>query len=53
MVRRVVELETLGFGWAAINATAIFQTGARGIDTMIDTLSTLHAAIRRAVGARS
>jgi probable F420-dependent oxidoreductase len=47
---RVAELQAMGFQWAAINATAIFQAGARSVDAMIDALSALHSAIRAKVG---
>ena len=42
---RVAALREMGFGWAAINATAIFQAGARSVTAMIDTLAALHARI--------
>jgi probable F420-dependent oxidoreductase len=47
---RVAELRTLGFEWAAINATAIFQAGARSVDAMIDALAALHTKVRAEVG---
>jgi probable F420-dependent oxidoreductase len=50
VVRRVAEIKAMGFGWAAINATAIFQAGARSVDAMIDALGTLHGKIRAEVG---
>jgi probable F420-dependent oxidoreductase len=50
VVRRLVELKSMGFGWAALNATAIFQAGARSVDAMIDQLRTLHDKIRAEVG---
>jgi hypothetical protein len=50
VVRRVVELRDMGFQWAAINATAIFQSGARSVDAMIGALRLLHDRMRRAVG---
>jgi len=50
VVARVVELGAMGFEWAAINATAIFQAGARSVDAIIDALGTLHAKIRAEVG---
>jgi len=50
VVRRVVELKGMGFGWAAVNATAIFQAGARSVDAMIDQLRALHGKIRAEVG---
>jgi hypothetical protein len=39
----------MGFGWGTLNATAIFQSGARSVDAIIDTLGTLHDRIRAAV----
>jgi probable F420-dependent oxidoreductase len=50
VVARVVELDAMGFQWAAINATAIFQAGARSVAAMIETLGALHGKIRTAVG---
>src|SRR5262250_516125 len=50
VVARVVELKKLGFEWAALNATAIFQSGARSVDAIIDVLGTLHTKIRGEVG---
>ncbi|MBI2203455.1 MAG: LLM class F420-dependent oxidoreductase [Candidatus Rokubacteria bacterium] len=49
VIARVVEMKTLGFQWAAINATAIFQAGARSVNGMVDTLGVLHDKIRAAV----
>ena len=50
VVRRAEEVRDLGFGWLAINATAIFQSGARHIDAMVEQLDTLHRLLRGAVG---
>jgi hypothetical protein len=50
VVARVVELQAMGFGWVTLNATAIFQAGARSVDAMIDALGALHGTIRSAVG---
>jgi alkanesulfonate monooxygenase SsuD/methylene tetrahydromethanopterin reductase-like flavin-dependent oxidoreductase (luciferase family) len=50
VVARVVELQAMGFGWVALNGTAIFQAGARSVDAMIDALVALHAKIRGEVG---
>ncbi len=47
---RAAELQKMGFQWAAINATAIFQAGARSVDAMIDALAALHAKLRATVG---
>ena len=49
VVRRVIELQDMGFGWATLNATAIFQSGARSVDAMIEALRLLHDKIRKAV----
>ena len=38
------------FQWAAINATAIFQAGARSVYAMIGALGALYTKIRAAVG---
>ena len=50
VVARVVELQAMGFGGVAINATAIFQAGARSVDAMVDALGALHTKICAAVG---
>jgi probable F420-dependent oxidoreductase len=43
---RAAEIRAQGFGWATLNITAIFQSGSRSIDAMIDTLGRLHDRIR-------
>jgi hypothetical protein len=50
VVARVAELRAMGFQWAALNATAIFQAGARSVDAMIDALGILHAKLRAEIG---
>ena len=50
VVARVAALKAMGFGWAALNATAIFQAGARSVDAMLDALGALHTRIRAEVG---
>ncbi len=50
VVARVAALKAMGFGWAALNATAIFQAGARSVDAMLDALAALHTRIRAEVG---
>jgi len=50
VVARVGELQAMGFQWVSLNATAIFQAGARSVDAMTDALGDLHARIRTAVG---
>jgi probable F420-dependent oxidoreductase len=49
VLRRVAALDKMGFQWAAINATAIFQSGARSVDAIIDRLARLHERIRAEV----
>ncbi len=50
VVARAAELRAMGFGWVALNATAIFQAGARSVDAMTDALAALHGRLRAAVG---
>jgi probable F420-dependent oxidoreductase len=50
VVARVAALQAMGFQWVALNATAVFQAGARSVDTMLDALAKLHARIRAEVG---
>ena len=46
VARRAEELVGMGFEWIAINATAVFQAGARSVDALIDALDALHARLR-------
>ncbi len=39
-----------GFGWATVNVTAIFQSGARSGEQMAETLDTVHERLRQEVG---
>jgi probable F420-dependent oxidoreductase len=50
VVRRAEDAAALGFGWVSVNATAMFQAGARSIDALIDQLDRLHTRLRAAVG---
>ncbi len=50
VVRRAAEIHELGFEWTALNATAIFQAGARSVNAIIDQLAELHPKLRDAVG---
>jgi probable F420-dependent oxidoreductase len=50
VVARVAQLKAMGFGWVALNATAIFQAGARSVDAMTEQLARLHERIRAEVG---
>ena len=47
---RAAEVRAMGFGWGALNATAIFQAGARSVDAMVDVLGSAYEAIRSEVG---
>ena len=49
VVARVQRLQELGFDWVSLNATAVFQAGARSVTAMIDELNELHTKIRAAV----
>jgi probable F420-dependent oxidoreductase len=50
VVARVASLKAMGFTWAALNATAVFQAGARSVDAMLDQLGALYTRIRAEVG---
>ena len=47
---RVVELKEMGFDGVSVNATAIFQSGSRSVDAMLDALRTIHDRLRQEVG---
>ena len=47
---RVVELKAMGFDGVAVNATAIFQSGSRSVDAMLDALRAIHDRLREEVG---
>ena len=50
MVARAEQVAELGFGGIALNATAIFQAGARTVDAIVAELGALHTALRAAIG---
>ncbi len=50
VVRRVEALAGMGFEWVSLNATAIFQSGARSVEAMLDELGRLKTRIDDAVG---
>jgi probable F420-dependent oxidoreductase len=50
VVARAVALQKMGFQWVALNATAIFQAGARSVDAMLESLARLHDRLRAEVG---
>ena len=50
VVARAEQVRDLGFGWLAINATAVFQAGARSVADIAHQLDTLHTKLRAALG---
>ena len=50
VVARAAELQRMGFQWISLNATALFQAGARSVDAIADGLGVLHARLRKEVG---
>ncbi|MEL7157756.1 MAG: LLM class F420-dependent oxidoreductase [Actinomycetota bacterium] len=50
VVARAEQIKDLGFDWLSLNATAIFQAGARSVDAMTEELNELHTKVRAAVG---
>lgn len=50
VVARAEAVQEMGFDWGTLNATAIFQSGARSVDAIIDVLGHLHERLRAAVG---
>jgi len=50
VVRRAEEVAAMGFGWLALNATAIFQAGARSVDALTEQLGLLHGRLREVLG---
>ncbi|MEM7340749.1 MAG: LLM class F420-dependent oxidoreductase [Actinomycetota bacterium] len=47
---RATELAELGFEWLSVNATSVFQSGARSVDAMAEALAEIHGVIRAEVG---
>jgi len=45
---RAAVVAAMGFEWTAVNATALFQSGARSVDAMAEQLDEIHTRIRRA-----
>ena len=50
VVRRATQVQAMGFGWIAVNATAIFQSGARSADAIAEVLTELLPRLRDALG---
>jgi probable F420-dependent oxidoreductase len=46
VAQRCAELRDMGFDWVTVNATAVFQSGARSIDAMVDALGAIHERLR-------
>lgn len=47
---RAADLKAMGFEYVTLNATAIFQSGARGVEAMLEQLHKLHDRLRAEVG---
>lgn len=47
---RAAVLAAMGFDWTSVNATAVFQAGARTVDAMVDRLGEIYERVRREVG---
>jgi hypothetical protein len=50
VVARAEAVREMGFEWGALNATAMFQAGARSVNALIDQLGILHGRLRASVG---
>ena len=50
VVRRAEAIRNMGFEWTAINATAIFQAGARSVDAIIEQLAAPDCRLLTLVG---
>lgn len=50
VAERAVALKEMGFEYVTLNATAVFQSGARGVEPMLDALHKLHDRLRSEVG---
>ena len=50
VVGRAESIAAMGYDWLSINATAIFQAGARSVDAMSEQLDELHGKLRAATG---
>ncbi len=47
---RAAVVAAMGFDWTSVNATAVFQAGARTVDAMIDRLGEIYERLRRETG---
>ena len=46
IAERAAVVKAMGFEWTSVNATAVFQAGARSVDAMIEQLEVIHTRIR-------
>tara|TARA_B100001250_G_C19815574_1_gene798142 strand:+ start:4494 stop:5402 length:909 start_codon:yes stop_codon:yes gene_type:complete len=49
IAERAAVVKAMGFEWTSVNATAVFQAGARSVDAMIEQLDLIHSRIRTEV----
>jgi len=49
IAERAAVVKAMGFEWTSVNATAVFQAGARSVDAMIEQLDVIHTRIRTEV----
>jgi len=49
IAERAAVVQAMGFEWTSVNATAVFQAGARSVDAMIEQLEVIHTRIRSEV----
>ena len=47
---RAAVVAGLGFDWASVNATAVFQSGARSVDALIEQLGLIYDRVKSATG---
>ncbi|MBM36976.1 MAG: TIGR03619 family F420-dependent LLM class oxidoreductase [Actinomycetota bacterium] len=50
VAERAAIVHAMGFDWTSVNATAIFQSGARSVDAIAEQLDLIHTRIRNEVG---
>jgi probable F420-dependent oxidoreductase len=53
VLERANRIAESGFDWISLNATEIFQAGARSVDAMINQLGELHETLRSELGSQS
>ena len=50
VVARAADLQAMKFDYVSLNATAIFQSGARSVEAILDTMQILHDRLRAELG---